>query len=233
MYCKESLSRIFINEYWLAEECYSEELRFVRGKFRVIENKAIKYDHTVKSFSEYKLLFTGTISTYGGVQRAIEVFNNFKTSGIKVSLKIVGQFHDQSLANWLIAQAKSHPEIELTISSSPVPYEDILTSIEQSNLGIIGYEPSEVNRRKVPTKLYEYSRYKLPFLVQHNTSWSELGSQLGGAIPIEFSSFDVEKVCDILTEPSKLFPKSYPTEATWEYESNEIIESLDDLISST
>ncbi|MEP4494898.1 MAG: hypothetical protein ABJ019_00045, partial [Ekhidna sp.] len=71
---KENLSKKFINEFWLAEKCYDEELYFVRNKNVILENKAISTAESSRNWNQTNLIFSGTISTYGGIKNAINVF---------------------------------------------------------------------------------------------------------------------------------------------------------------
>lgn len=227
---KENFSSPFIDQYWLAEKCYLNELSFTYKKYLIVENKAFNYEKIQQEILPIKMLFTGTISDYGGIKRVVKLFKKIQQENELTTLTIVGQVHDSSLEKWLINQAELCQGLKLNISKNSIPYEDIMQSISSSNLGIIGYQPNLINGNKIPTKLYEYSRYQLPFLVEENTKWSKIGSELGGAIPINFSNIDSAKIIESMKNSSYLFPKSYPKQATWEYESNQIVSSLNNLI---
>ncbi len=227
---KENISRPFISHYWLAEKCYADELPFIKNKSSVIENKALKLEIEPSEFENPKLLFTGTISIYGGIENAIQVFEEFYKINPNTSLKIVGQIHNRPLEERLKQAEKKYKNIELNISFDPVSYEKIIDAIQASNLGIIGYEESPANAKKIPTKLYEYSRYKLPYLVNKNTTWASMGETLGGAIPVDFKELNASLLSKIMENPAYLFPKSYPEDMTWEYEEQKIFTSIKSLI---
>ena len=226
---KESLSQSFIDQYWLAERCYENELNFVKDKFVIIENKAFEFPIRNRDFSKPNLLFSGTISDYGGVKKAVTIFEKLNESGCNASLTIIGQVHDSKLYEWLIKQQEIHTRLVLKISTDPIPHESILQAITEANLGVIGYQPNIVNENKIPTKLYEYSRYQLPYLIEKEAKWSEIGRQLGGAITTDFSNIKVSDLLEKLKKSSVLFPARYPTEATWENESLKVIESINNL----
>ncbi len=228
---KEWLSKLYVNEYWLAENCYVDQLPFTTNRSLVIENKAYKVSLENDPFeSKIKLLFSGTISSYAGIENAIEIFKQIVKDHEECELKIIGQVHDDSLLEYLKQESKNHPCIKLNISKSPIPHEEILNAISESNLGIIAYSPNVINKEKIPTKLYEYARHKLPYLVMENTSWSKKGKELGGAISIDFKKIDTNNLVDILGKWDELFPTKFPTSETWEFESNKITSSLDKLI---
>ena len=83
---------------------------------------------------------------------------------------IVGQVHDPKLEHWLQETCQANEKIELHLSKDPVPYEEILERMKWANLGIVGYAPNKVNRHRMPTKCFEYSRYQIPRLVTSSTS---------------------------------------------------------------
>lgn len=226
---KELIAQPFIAEYWLAEACYERQLDFAQGKNIIIENKA--FTHTLKKSKtdQINVLFSGTISRYGGVEKAIDFYKEILKIRPHSAMNIIGQIHDLKLKAKLESESKRLPSLYLNISLNPIPYNEILAAIENANLGIIGYEPNRVNEEKIPTKLYEYSRYKLPYLVQADTHWSQIGKRLGGAIPVDFDDINVNEISEILKNPSNLFPKSYPIEATWESESLKVSTSLNNL----
>ncbi|MEQ9468121.1 MAG: hypothetical protein RLN88_11955 [Ekhidna sp.] len=226
---KEQISRLYVTTYWLAEKCYAEEIRFIKGKFVVIENKAFNHQVPVRSFEQINMLFSGSVSDYSAARNAIHLFEKLKGQQSDIRLKIIGQVHDSKLEKWLFEKQKEHPEIELQISQEAISYPEILEAISTANLGVIGYEPNEVNRRKIPTKLYEYSRYKLPYVVATNSYWEEVGGSLGGAIPIDFANPGIEKMVENWKNSPELFQERYPTEATWESESEKLVQSLEKL----
>ncbi len=226
---KENLSRHFISQFWLAEKCYQTQLNFVSDNSLVIENKAIEHSIPSRSKTPIKLLFSGTISEYGGIRRAINLFKILQELDTEITLEIIGQVNDHKLENWLESQKENNSSIHLNISKSPIPYDLILDAISRSNLGIISYKPNVVNKDKMPTKLYEYSRYHLPYLVQENTLWSKTGSVLGGAIPINFDNFEGEHILETLKNTDSMFKDPYQIESTWEYESQQLFNSFKSL----
>ncbi len=227
---KESTSRLFISQYWLAEACYKDELSFVKNRFLILENKAKNESKIRENSDGITLLFSGTISNYSGVKNAIHILEKIQEKQPSASLKIIGQIHDEKLENQLVEIQESVPNIELNISKNPIPHSAIIDSIFESNYGIIGYEINDVNKEKIPTKLYEYSRYQLPFFVLEKTKWSEIGGRLGGAIPVNFSSLVSEEILIMMENTNKLFSNRYPNEETWEYESKKMIDFIDTLI---
>ncbi|WP_424964267.1 hypothetical protein [Ekhidna sp.] len=226
---KETVSRSFISKYWLAENCYDKQLPFVKNKNVVVENKAYDTFINRKENKRIQVLFTGTISHYGGIDKAINFYKELLKSEPDVSLRIVGQVHDPKLKMKLENEAKELPDLSLHISLDPIPHDEILQAITEASVGIIGYSPNQVNKDKIPTKLYEYSRYRLPYLIEQDTLWNTVGETLGGSIPVDFNHISMEKILKMIRNPDRLFKNEYPENATWEHESSKIITSLNRL----
>jgi len=219
---KEHVLSKLIDHFILAEACYEEELNFTRGRSTVIENKAIAHSVPKRS-KDLHLLFSGTISEYSGAMRAMRLAVDLVTDDPAAKALFVGQIHDQELWEKLKSLQKETERISLNLSFQPVSYHEILDAMDWASLGIISYLPNKVNRNKTPTKLYEYSRYQLPYLVHRGTTWESRGKALGGAIPIDFASPDIPALKKDTKNEVNLFPASYPKEATWEYESKKLI----------
>ncbi len=225
----EIMYSYFIDAFWLAEACYQDEIPFTKNKAVVIENKAFQTSFSQTKKSYLKMLFSGTVSQYSHVLLALEIFKKIKKERPGSTLHIIGQIHDTLLLEKLKQEAGINAGIQLSVSFEPVPHEDIIEAIHTCNLGLISYQENEVNKKKIPTKLYEYSRYKLPFLVQSGTHWESRSRKLGGAIPIDYLNPDVAFLLRKLEDGSNLFPEIYPERETWEAESSKLITSLNTL----
>ncbi|MEM9340038.1 MAG: hypothetical protein AAGA66_14980 [Bacteroidota bacterium] len=229
---KEIFSQPFIDQYWLAEATYASDLKFTVKKSTVLENKAcisnLNLTNTPNTPSN-QLLFSGTISHYSQVLLAVGVFEKINSKRNNLTLKIIGQCHDLNLLETLKGLADKNDQILLEISKEPISHDRILSAIHASLLGIIAYQENPVNRNKVPTKLYEYSMYQLPYVIQQQTSWATKGRNLGGAIPIDFMNPDVEFILHQLDQTQTLFPSNYPESETWESLEGALFKSIDTL----
>lgn len=227
---KEVIFARYVDQFWLAENCYHNELRFSQKSNVILENKALSPALKQEKKPEISLLFSGSISHYSEVLQAVKCYQKMKEIKSQISLKIIGQYHDENLAKQLIKIAKNDKQVTLHISSNPISHSAILREISNASLGIISYQENTVNTNKKPTKLYEYSRHLLPFLIQENTKWAVKGKELGGAISIDFSSPDITYIFDQLNQSALLFPKVYPPRETWESQESKIIHCIENLI---
>jgi len=219
---KERILAIQIDHFILAEVCYANQLSFLGNSYTVIENKAISRQIPNRS-DHINLLFSGTISRYAGAVSAMSIANNLSKKNPEIEVLFIGQIHDHKLHETLKKWANENDNVHLKVSFSPIPYEEILSAIDWATLGIISYQPNFVNQDKVPTKLYEYSRYKLPYLIHKNTFWETKAKKLGGAIPVDIANPDIGFILNKHTKADNLFTIPYPEENTWEYESMKLI----------
>jgi len=226
---KERLLTPFIDRFWLAEKCYLYEINFPRNRSHVIENRALVTDQPHPKTEDLSCLYTGTISEYGGIFLALNVFEEIRKQEPRTTMTIVGQCHNRKLQSDLKSLAKTDKNIALVISEKPIDHSEILEQISKATLGIISYQPNQVNANKTPTKLYEYSLYHLPFLIQKDTPWEQKGKRLGGAIPIDFGDPDVSTILNQLKSREQLFHASYPGGETWNSQEGEIYNSLNTL----
>ncbi len=227
---KERLCSPFIDQFWLAEKCYAFEIGFPKDKSIVIENKALKSKKDRVIPKGLKCLYSGTISTYGGIHLAIDIFRKITKQIPNATLTIIGQCHDKSLIESLEKSAKKDSNIQLNISKDPVPHEGIIEQIHNSSLGLITYQPNPVNQNKIPTKLYEYSQYGLPYTIQKGTSWEQKGKELGGAIPVDFEDPKPSALAEILENPNALFHPYNQDHETWESQEEQLFKSINTLL---
>ncbi|MEP5612701.1 MAG: hypothetical protein ABJP45_10655 [Cyclobacteriaceae bacterium] len=227
---KERLLTPFIDQFWLAEKCYLYEINFPRKRSHVLENKALLIDQSSLRSDGIHCLYTGTISEYGGIFLALDVYKKMKEHEPQATLTIVGQCHDPKLLRDLNSFSETDKGIKLSISENPVDHTEIVKHILKATLGIISYQSNPVNANKVPTKLYEYSLYRLPFLIQQETPWEEKGKRLGGAIPIDFENPNVSIIIDQLKSREYFFHSNYPDGQTWNSQEGKISDYLNALL---
>lgn len=227
---KERLLTPFIDQFWLAEKCYLYEISFPKSRSIILENKALEISEIGEKITEFNCLFTGTVSNYGGVQLAVNAFQEIKKQVPNCTLTITGQCHDSKLKTELENAAIMDKNINLSISTNSVDHAEIIRHIQKATVGMISYQPNDVNKNKIPTKLYEYSLYQLPYLIQENTPWLQKGKSLGGAIPVDFQNPNGSFIFKQLQESGNLFHSTYPDSETWQSQESLVQDSLKTLV---
>lgn len=161
----------------LAENCYKEQLSFIRKKpFIILENRTLptQYQRTQKEVHPpIQLLLSGTISITSGVLNAINWCNEINKIS-SCELMITGHCPDKNLHLELISKSQQNTKINYQGSLTPINHRLIEKAISISDFGLICYELTEANKDKTPTKLYEYLAAQLPIICQTHKQWNDL-----------------------------------------------------------
>lgn len=187
----EKLCAPFIHHFLLAEAVYEQDIPFVKRCFIIIDNKSLPIQKLEKK-GTFKVVFTGTISSYSQAIESIQLFEKIAPSFDNPQLTVIGYCPSARYRKKLVTFQSD--VINLILSDKPVPHSQIVHEIATAHLAIIGYSPNPINELKIPTKQYEYTAAQLPYLVRKDTHWSRLGEQLGGAIPVDFDDLDAKKI---------------------------------------
>jgi glycosyltransferase involved in cell wall biosynthesis len=199
----------FVNEFWLAEKSYKKLTEKHTSTSIILENKSLpfkKNSHEINTENkEIKMLFTGSISSYSGIEKAVKIWKVFEQYFPSTTLTIVGSCWNKELRDWLIKQARLNPKISLFVEETPIPHEAIEQQINAADLGLVTYDQKNDSINRMPTKCFEYASAQLPYLIQENTKWSIRGKDIGGAIPVNFEDLDVNRILQILNSKKSLF----------------------------
>jgi glycosyltransferase involved in cell wall biosynthesis len=213
----EYLTRPFVNHYFLAEKNYEKEFSFTKNKNTVLENKLRKesvklriprLDNTIQ------LLYTGTISENYGIFEAVNLTKELYLLDSKIRLKIVGFAPQKEVFEKLKLKITGNAFITLVGGNAFVSHNEILNFIATSDFGLISYRPDKSTENCIPTKLYEYLAYGLPFLISSNPLWLELTERYKAGIEIDFSKPDVEKILSRIKE-NKFYANEPGEEIFW------------------
>ena len=214
----ESLSAKFVDHFFLAEKCYKNQLKFITKNHTVLENKTVPIQsksrrNPIDKNKAIKLLFSGTISHYSGIEIIYQIIQQLNEQNVDYSLTIIGQVHDIKVFEKL--QRLNDNRIKMIIDQKPINHQKIIAEIRHADLGLITYQPNVVNKWKVPTKLYEYTTYQLPYLIREDSHWSDVGERLGGAIPVNFHQINFKKILSKLRNPSFMHNSSPQKDSLW------------------
>jgi len=220
---KEKLFAPLFQAFILAEKTYEKELKFVRGKSLIIENKTLLPAgfNRAKSGEKTKLLFSGTLAASTGVFEAIELSKKLHQIDSRIELKIIGFC---ALAPTLLEIKKSiqnSPFITLVGGSELVPHKHIFEAIAAADFGIICYPPSRHIENRIPTKLYEYLACKLPIILTDYKPWEELCQPYQAALVINVKDCNPKDLIrQMLTHT---FYTSEPEDVTWATEEPKLL----------
>ena len=78
--------------------------------------------------------------------------------------------------------------IDFTVSSTPIPYQDILSQIGEHSIALLPYQVNKSTQNKIPTKLYEYIGLGIPILISPNPLWAKIIERYHAGLSIDFKS---------------------------------------------
>ncbi|RDV13923.1 glycosyltransferase [Pontibacter diazotrophicus] len=221
-----------IAHFMVAERSYVEELPFLGSKYTVIENKyqpAAGYTPpatpVVLQHEPLRLLYSGTIGRVYGIFEAIALAEQLHQLEPQTTLTIIGYCADKATYQEVLRQLQHKPYISLIGGDRLVPHQQIIAAIEESNLGLLPYQPNESTFRCIPTKLYEYTAHALPMVVQHNPLWHAFLQQHQAGVSIDY----------MRTAPSQLlqeirnlqfYKPGVPAGVFWESEETKLLQLI-------
>ena len=230
---KEVILSGFFNRFLLAEQCYLEEINFLKkkaAKCLVLENKCGRIFPLQNSPEEddIQLLLSGTISEIYGAREAVAFFK--KLPADKFSLTIIGHCPSNRLREYLEAEAKAYPGLQLILDQAPIPYEQIAARFTEKTIGILPYRDNKSVEKKYPTKLFEYLANNIPVLISPNPRWQTLIEKHHGGHSINFNRTPKEADLAIfftLINNIHITDKQF---LMWQYKENEFLQTIEETL---
>lgn len=152
------------HHFLLAEYCYKNQLKYLpRRKMTILPNR-IKppknlFENKPEILSEKNNLsfcLTGTLSKEYMTLECIKFFEEFNSAFPNAKLHISGYCPKESYRHKIYDRIKGKPNITYAGISELVPYEDVISVIEKSDIGFCFNDENKSYRNKIPTKVYEY-----------------------------------------------------------------------------
>ncbi len=188
----ERLSRLWVDQFWLAERCYVTELSFVGDRCRVLENKyqPLTEVAVIPRRSPFNLFFSGTIAESYGIYEAVELARSLFAIDHRYNLTLIGSADRQEDLDYVRKHSVESPSIKLVGIDRPVPHPDIVRYYKKAGTGLLPYRLNKNNQDCIPTKLYEYIYYQIPFIISNNVSWESFCRPFGGSLLVDFSLYN-------------------------------------------
>lgn len=221
---KEWLTSPFINHFFLAEQCYANELPFLKSRWTIIENKSATQLASITRKVGFKLLFSGTLDESTGVFEAIRVAEAIHAIEPTTTLTIIGHSARPQIQKRLNEIANVSTFIQLKGITNLVPHPEIQEAIKQANAGIIYYQPSPHTSKRIPTKLYEYLALELPIIYDSTAIWKKQVEKWQAGVAIDFYTPDIELIKGKILLND--FYPSHPQEIDWANESEKLLTKI-------
>ncbi len=225
----EGIASRICDHFFLAESCYKHELTFIKSKYLVLENKTYPLDIERDPDDTFTILFSGTISDYTGIDRAIRFYRELQK--FRDCQLIVAGFSTSRIWVDRLKKEFGHGEPVSFIGIDEfIEHSEIIQAISKAHLGIICHKYSQLNENRIPSKLYEYSFYDLPFIVQAGTNWEMIGQRIGRPVAVNFEDPDIEKFLDVFEKVTEMKSHTGKTEASWRSEEEKLLSFIKSLL---
>jgi hypothetical protein len=205
---KEMLSARYIDHFFLAEKGYEQELSFPGNRFTVIENKVRIEDSDIKSETT-------------GVFTAIDVAVKLHVIDDRFRLTIIGFCSQPNVLEKIRLLIRPRSFIKLVVRDRPVPHADIFKHIQLSDFGLVTYQINPSTMNSIPTKLYEYLGFHLPFLLVNHKSWVDYCQPYDAAIIFDPAHYDAGTLYRDMMQRS--FYTNSPSGVYWESEAPKLL----------
>lgn len=221
-----------------AEECFELD-GLEKGKSTVIRNKFIFPPDNLPSnplpaSGRPVLLYTGTIARTWGVFRAIGVWIRLNKY-TPTDLVIAGYTHDDQLLQAIeemVSENGLTDRFFMIGGKEYVPYDTILSLINQCTAGLGFYRVREHIRDRIPTKFYEFMAMQKPLYFTANPSWNKLNKEYNFGVSINFpvGEEEIKKMAAEIATENIPVQKEIPEEAwSWNTEAAALTSLMENL----
>jgi glycosyltransferase involved in cell wall biosynthesis len=224
---KELVMMPVIDRFILAEKAYADEMRFLRKKSVVLENKyapsAQPPGDALRTPDQTTLLFSGTLSHSTGVFAAIELAKGLHALDPSIRLIIVGYAPKAGDASLIRRIIQPLPFITLIGGDQLVDHREIVTWIRRCDFGVISYPVSPATSGSIPTKLYEYLANTLPVLCVDHPRWVRLITQYNAGVSYSPDLSNLSK-CLAHMKSQAFYPTPPPADVLWASEEPRLLD---------
>ena len=227
----EYLCSPMVNMFFLAEKIYTQQLKFIGTKYKIIENKAVIPenfpDNLMKSNHKITFLYTGTIAEHYGIFEAIRFIDRLYQVHQNIELRIVGFAPDEKVLLKTRGQTKSKDYIKFSGGDVFVPHIQILKEIRLCNFCLMPYRRNKATEGRIPTKLFECLVLETPVIISPDPIWETMMRKNNAGFIWDFMDSDVPAQ-DLLRQ--RFYGKNLSWQYRWNAESVLVAKAVDQLI---
>lgn len=226
--CKERVVLPILDRCFVAESSYLEEMPYLKSKSILLENKFKPYISSPKKpYTPQKSLvfaYTGTISVNYGIYDALKFIEKCQIYHADSLLIIHGYCADVILRKQLIKLCSKLNYVKMITDNEPIPHEDILNTLINSNYAILPYQLGPEIRNCIPTKLYECLALQVPVIIRNNPVWRNLCDPYNAALYTDF--IDYKNFFPLKTNPGHIYRRLPGEEILWSSEEKKLLGTL-------
>jgi glycosyltransferase involved in cell wall biosynthesis len=227
----EKLLTLFVRRIIASEEGYLSELRFIRRKAVVIQNKVKRIAIQPRSGQSRRgcaLLLSGTLAESTGVFTAIHVAGLLHEHDPTVHLTIIGYCAHAETLRRIRAAIEGCDYISLVGGDRLIPHDAIMEAIARADFGFIAYPPNPSTRNTIPTKLFEYLGARLPILLINHPPWMEVCAPYPAALVFDPRHVRADEMLDRMSH-TDFYVRVPGEEVFWEQEGARLVQFADEL----
>ena len=231
LWLSEWLSSLFVEQFFLAEKVYAEQLKFIYKKpFKVLENKTLiktegNYPIELKDKDQLHFVISGTLGEEYGTLEGISFFLEFQKHFPKSDLTVIGFSADQSYRKKIEQFCENRPAITLESGNKPVNQEYIIMALKKADLAILPYKINKNLQFRIPTKFYDCIACHTVMIIPNNPAWIAFLSSYNAAYGIDFTQQIPANVFEQIIS-SSFFGLTDSKDISWKTEEDRLINSV-------
>ncbi len=192
----ENLSVILFDKIILAEKSYQS---FVSSNFEVILNFPLDKKNVSEEVKQIDAIYVGTVLEERGAFDILKIAKFVVDELPTFSMKIIGPI-GKSIRDKLNKYIIDNHLVNNVIITGRIDYELAMEEIMKAKIGLVILHPIGNYLESLPTKLFEYMNYGLPFIASDFQYWRSFfsGEQAGYFVPYDNAQNTAEKIITLL-----------------------------------
>lgn len=227
----EWVSSQLIDKYFLAEHIYFKQIKFLRNKAVVVENKAViplaLSNIRMNRGEDILFVYSGTIAEHYGIFDAIDLIIQLKSKLANVKLTIIGCAAQPKIYQKLIDKTMGSNYIKIIGGYELVPHDQILTTMSKADFCLLPYQNNKSTFGRIPTKLYECLSMEIPVIISPNAAWDDIIAKNNAGISYDFCSKESFPL-DLIDQ--KFYGNELTSDYLWAVTEQQLLNTIADLI---
>lgn len=237
IWINESLSQYFIDGYFLAEEIYENQLKFISKKpyIKLLNKSTLPQKEKGKSINyskhqSIKFIYTGTIGREYGTIEAIDFCKKLHEKNPNITLTIIGYSPDNEYLQLIKLALSKVKYIELKTTEEPIPQSDIIIEIKDSDVAILPYQLNPNISGRFPTKIYDYLALEIPMIIPPHPKWKAFLDQFQAGYSVDFIKPDIDGFNKSFFTKN-FYIKAPGDEIQWRGQEGKLLDFIDKILS--
>ena len=197
----EKLSMRYFDSIVLAEDSYTKNFP---QKNIVIHNYPFLTQKTLEFKKTIDVIYVGGIMQERGIFEILKIVKMVKQTLPLVFFKIIGPIA-KNIESDIVRIIETEKLGENIIFTGRMNYDEAMMEIQRAKIGLALLHPIKNYIESLPTKIFEYMNYEVPFLASNFNYWGTIfdNEKIGYLIPYNGTEQWSEKIIDLLQDDKK------------------------------